>query len=133
MDSYQATEKMAAAMPTADIRETTSPRKRVVDLDAVPPPREDGPLPIPRRFSGRVYEALTSAGCRGDGMTLLKSGETYGTCKIHVLKNIVGTAGEHWNKGDEIENVPVNVACILVNDKCASFDRSEFKGEGEIE
>lgn len=137
MDSYQATEKMTAAVAMtggdATVRETTTPRKRVVDLDAVPPPREDGPRPTPRRFAGRCYEALTSDGMRGDGMSLLKSGETYGTCKIHITKNIVGVAGELWNAGDEVENVPVNVACLLVNDKVANFDRSEFQGEGEIE
>jgi hypothetical protein len=133
MDTYQAATRMAAAMPNADVRETTTPRKRVVDLDALPPPREDGPRPTPRRFAGRVYEALTSEGMRGEGMSLLKSAETYGTCKIRVTRNIVGINGECWNAGDEIENCPVNVACLLVNDKVANFDRSEFQGEGEIE
>ncbi len=66
-------------------------------------------------------------------MSLLKSGETYGCCKIHITRNIVGAAGELWNAGDEIDNVPVNVAVLLVGDKVASFDRSEFIGEGEIE
>jgi len=120
-------------MPDANVRETTTPRRRVIDLDAVPPPREDGPLPIPRRFSGRIYEALKSGGMRGEGMTLTRSAETYGTCTIHVLRNIVGVAGQHWNKGEIIENCPVNVAALLVNDKVASYDRSEFSGEGEIE
>jgi hypothetical protein len=133
MDTYQATEKMAAVMPGESVRETTTPRKRVIDFDALPPPRDDQPAPTPRRFSLRVYEALTSGGMRGEGMTLIKSAETYGTCKIHITRNIVGVNGEHWSKGDEIENCPVNVACLLVNDKVASFDRSEFQGEGEIE
>jgi len=132
-DNYDAAGRMAAVLPGADVRETTTPRKRTVDLDAMPPPREDGPLPIPRRFTGRTYEALVSEGMRGDGMSLVRSAETYGTCKIHILRDIVGTAGEHWKKGDEIEGCPVNVAVLLVNDKCASFDRSEFHGEGEIE
>jgi hypothetical protein len=133
MDTYQATNKMAAVMPTADVRETTTPRKRVIDLDSLPPPRQDGPPPVPRRFAGRVYEAITSSDMRGDGMTLVRSGETYGTCKIHILKNCVGIHGEHWQAGDEIENCPVNVAVLLCNDKQAVFDRSEFQGEGEIE
>jgi len=132
-DNYQATERMAAVMPDANVRETTTPRKRVIDLDSLPPPREDGPLPIPRRFSGRVYEALTSSDMFGNGMTLVRSGETYGTCKIHVLKNCVGIHGEPWQAGDEIENCPVNVAALLVSSKQATFDRSEFQGEGEIE
>lgn len=117
----------------ATVRETTTPRKRIVDLDAMPPPREDGARPTPRRFAGRIYEALTSEGMRGEGMTLLRSGETYGTCKIHITRNIVGINGELWNAGDEIEGCPVNVACLLVNEKAANFDRSEFVGEGEIE
>jgi len=133
MDTYQATEKIAAVMPTADVRETTTPRKRVIDLDALPPPREDAAPPIPRRFAGRTYEALTSMSMTGDGMTLKRSGETYGVCKIHILRDIVGVNHEHWNKGDTVEGVPVNVAALLVNDKCATFDRSEFQGEGEIE
>lgn len=126
---------MAAVMggSGASVRETTTPRKRTVDLDALPPPREDGPRPTPRRFAGRVYEALTSEGMKGEGMSLLRSAETYGTCKIHITRNIVGINGEPWNAGDEVENVPVNAACLLVNDKVANFDRSEFQGEGEIE
>src|SRR5262245_48302653 len=132
-DNYEATSRMAAVIPGANVRETTTPRKRVIDLDSLPRPREDGPPPIPRRFAGRVYEALTSADMRGDGMTLLKSGETYGTCKIHMLRDCVGIHGEPWKAGDEIENCPVNVAALLVQDKQATFDRSEFQGEGEIE
>jgi len=120
-------------MPNVNVRETTSPRKRVIDLDSLPKPREDGPPPVPRRFAGRVYEALTSSDMRGDGMTLVRSGETYGCCRIHILKNCVGIHGEHWQAGDEIENCPVNVAVLLCNDKQAAFDRSEFQGEGEIE
>jgi hypothetical protein len=133
MDTYQATEKMAAVMPTADVRETTIPRKRVIDLDSLPLPRNDGPPPIPRRFAMRVYEALTSESMRGDGMTLARSAESYGTCKIHILRNCVGIHGEHWQAGDEIENCPVNVAVLLAQDKQATFDRSEYEGEGEIE
>ena len=133
MDTYQATEKMAAVMPSANVRETTIPRKRVIDLDSLPPARQDGPPPVPRRFAGRVYEALTSEAMRGDGWTLAKSAETFGCCKIHILKNCVGIHGEHWQAGDEIENCPVNVAVLLCNDKQATFDRSEFQGEGEIE
>ncbi len=132
-DSYEATTKMQAVMPNANVTETQNPRKRVVDLDALPPARTDGPRPTPRRFAGRVYEALTSGGMRGEGMSLPKSAETYGTCKIHITRNIVGINGELWNAGDEIDNCPVNAAVLLVNDKVASFDRSEFVGEGEIE
>lgn len=135
MDTYQATEKMTAVMggSGASVRETMTPRKRVVDLDALPPPREDGPRPIPRRFAGRIYEALTSVGMRGDGMTLTRSAETYGVAKIHITRNCVGTNGEPWSAGDEVENVPVNVAVLMVNDRLANFDRSEFQGENEIE
>src|SRR5262249_25680112 len=133
MDTYEATARMAAVAPTANVRETTTPRVRVIDLDSLPKPREDGPPPIPRRFGGRVYEALTSADMRGDGMTLVRSGETYGTCTIHVHRDIVGINGEHWKKGDTIQNCPVNVAALLTLEKSASFDRSEFQGEGEIE
>jgi len=124
---------MAAVMPDANVRETTTPRKRVIDVDSLPKPRQDGPPPIPRRFSGRCYEALPSADMRGDGMTLVRSAETYGCCKIHILKNCVGIHGEHRNAGDQISNCPVNVAALLVMDKQASFDRSEFQGENEIE
>jgi len=120
-------------MPDATVRETTTPRVRVIDLDSLPKPRQDGPPPVPRRFAGRVYEALTSKDMRGAGMDLLTSGETYGCCRIHILKNCVGIHGEHWQAGDEIENCPVNVAVLLCNDKQAAFDRSEFQGEGEIE
>jgi hypothetical protein len=133
MDNYGAATKMAMVTLGANVRETTTPRKRVVDLDSFPPPREDGPRPIPRRFAHRVYEALKSAGLNGEGMTLTRSAETYGTCKIQITRNIVGINGEPWSAGDEVENVPVNVACLLVNDKLAYFDRSEFQGEGEIE
>jgi hypothetical protein len=134
MDTYQATEKMAAVMGGgATVTETKTPRTRVVDLDALPPPREDGPRPIPRRFGGRVYEALSSEGMRGEGMTLTRSAETYGTTKIHITRDCVGVAGECWSAGDVVEGVPVNVACLMVNDKLANFDRSEFQGEGEIE
>ncbi len=132
-DSYEATTKMQAVMPNANVTETQNPRKRVVDLDALPPARTDGPRPTPRRFAGRVYEALTSGGMRGEGMSLVKSAETYGTAKIHVTRNCVGINGEHWSAGDEISNVPVNCAVLLVGDKMATFDRSEFQGEGEIE
>jgi len=102
MDNYQATNKMQATMPGADVRETTTPRKRVIDLDSLPPPREDGPRPTPRRFAGRMYEALAGGGMRNEGMTLAKSAETYGTCKIHVSRDIVGINGEPWSAGDEV-------------------------------
>jgi hypothetical protein len=65
-------------------------------------------------------------------MTKTKSAETYGTCKIHITRDIRGI-DENWFAGDEVSNVPVNVACLLVADKLAYFDKSEFHGEGEIE
>jgi hypothetical protein len=126
MDTYQATNKLAAAMPTANVNETTTPRKRAFDLDALPPAREDGPRPIPRRFVGRNYEF-------GSGKTVAQYAEDYGTATIHVTRDIIGLAGEHWKAGDEISNVPVNFAVTLVGDKVAQFDKSEFKGDGEIE
>ena len=133
MDTYQATSKMAAVTPTATVTETTTPRKLAVDLDALPKPREDGPRPIPRRFAGRVYEAVTGTGMNGEGMGVQKSAETYGTAKIHITRDIVGANGEHWFIGDEISGVPVNLAVDLVASKSAMFDKSEFKSEGEIE
>ncbi len=116
----------------ATVTETKNPRKRIVDYDKLPPARE-GAVLIPRRFSGRVYECLASEGMRGDGMTLTKSAETYGVCAIRIIRNCVGVNQEYWSAGDEIEGCPVNVAIDLVNAKCATFDRSEFQGEGEIE
>ena len=68
-----------------------------------------------------------------DGMGLRKSGEIYGLAKIHITRNCVGINGECWSAGDVIEGCPVNVACLMVNDKRAIFDRSEFTGEHEIE
>jgi hypothetical protein len=127
------TMKLAAVMPTANVNETTTPRKRVVDPDALPPAREDGPRPIPRRFAGRLYEAIHGAGRDGAGMTLARSLETYGDCKIHITRNIIGLNGEYWFAGDEIDKCPVNVAFDLVASKSAYFDKSEFKSEGEIE
>ena len=59
-------------------------------------------------------------------MSLLKSGETYGTCKIHVTRNIIGINGELGMPGMRLITVPVNVAVLLVNEKAASFDRGRI-------
>jgi len=122
-----------SGQPGIDVSITRTPRKLNVDPNARPPAREDGPRPIPRRFAGRNYEALTGTGTKGDGMGLQKSVETYGTAKIHVTRNVMGVNGEHWFEGDEVTDVPVNVAIQLVGDKSAYFDKREFKSEGEIE
>jgi hypothetical protein len=133
MDTYESTTKMTAAMPTVNVTETTTPRKRVVDLDAIPPAREDGPRPIPRRFVGRTYDALRSQGCFDPGFSAQQAAEAYGVTKIHLTRDMIGLAGEFWKNGDTIENIPVNVACELVGWKVANFDRSEFKDEQEVE
>jgi hypothetical protein len=128
-------DRVAASFQSPDVNVsiTRTPRKLKIDPEALPPAREDGPRPIPRRFAGRMYESLTSVGARGEGMTLSKSLETYGTCKIHITRNIVGVNGQHWFDGDEIDGCPVNLAVELVGSKSAFFDKSEFKSEGEIE
>jgi hypothetical protein len=122
-----------SGQPDLNVSITRTPRKLTVDPDALPPAREDGPRPIPRRFAGRMYEALTSSGARGEGMSLPKSVETYGTTKVFITRNIVGVNGQHWFEGDEVAGIPVNLAIQLVSDKSAYFDKGEFKSEGEIE
>src|SRR4051812_11274587 len=85
-----------SGQPGVDVSITRTPRKLEVDPDGQPPARENGPRPIPRRFLGRMYEAVTGGGMRGDGMTIAKSADTYGTCKIHITRDIVGAHGEYW-------------------------------------
>src|SRR5438309_5539716 len=121
---------LCSGQPGVDASLTRTPRKLAVDPNALPPAREDGPRPIPRRFAGRNYEALTGTGLNGAGMGLQKSVETYGTAKIHITRNVMGVNGQHWFEGDEVTDVPVNVAIQLVGDKSAYFDKREFKSEG---
>lgn len=122
-----------AGRPDVDVSITRTPRKLEVDLDGLPPAREDGPRPIPRRFAGRMYEAVTSSGMNGEGMTIQKSALTYGLAKIYITRDIVGAHGQFWFAGDEISGCPINLAIQLVSEKSAMFDKSEFKSEGEIE
>src|SRR6266480_5767499 len=98
MDSYQATNKMAAVMPTANVQETTTPKHYKFDPDELPPGRANPPY-IPKKYCGITYDS-------GSGKTFAQWSELYGVDTVKILPRasgsdggIVGLNGRHLMPG----------------------------------
>ncbi len=120
MDTYQATNKMAATMPGADVRETTEPKHYKFDPDEVPPPGRESQPYIPRKYLGITYDS-------GSHRTSAAWAETYGQDVVKILPKksgneggVVGLNGRCLYPGDTVE-LPVNHCLQLVAQGSAVF------------